>query len=115
MKYTGCVLKDKEPRGIIPLENLSIREVDDSKKPVRSLSCLLHNYSFVLHFRGSMQLCLPSVCSILLIDTLSELPTKSLGEQKKGDIRMRHQHLGESAVSALCDIIEVLQARELED
>uniref|UniRef100_A0A3Q3L1Y6 Cytohesin 1b n=1 Tax=Mastacembelus armatus TaxID=205130 RepID=A0A3Q3L1Y6_9TELE len=24
---------DKEPRGIIPLENLSIREVDDSKKP----------------------------------------------------------------------------------
>lgn len=27
-------LQDKEPRGIIPLENLSIREVDDSKKPV---------------------------------------------------------------------------------
>uniref|UniRef100_A0A3B3SSW0 Cytohesin 1 n=1 Tax=Paramormyrops kingsleyae TaxID=1676925 RepID=A0A3B3SSW0_9TELE len=25
---------DKEPRGIIPLENLSIREVEDSKKPV---------------------------------------------------------------------------------
>ncbi|EPY86791.1 cytohesin-1 isoform 7 [Camelus ferus] len=25
--------KDKEPRGIIPLENLSIREVEDSKKP----------------------------------------------------------------------------------
>ncbi|TNN03215.1 hypothetical protein fugu_000244, partial [Takifugu bimaculatus] len=24
---------DKEPRGIIPLENLSIREVEDSKKP----------------------------------------------------------------------------------
>ncbi|PWA21437.1 hypothetical protein CCH79_00003144 [Gambusia affinis] len=29
---TLCVL-DKEPRGIIPLENLSIREVEDSKKP----------------------------------------------------------------------------------
>lgn len=27
--------KDKEPRGIIPLENLSIREVEDSKKPVK--------------------------------------------------------------------------------
>lgn len=27
-------LQDKEPRGIIPLENLSIREVEDSKKPV---------------------------------------------------------------------------------
>ncbi|KAK2088843.1 Cytohesin-2 [Saguinus oedipus] len=26
---------DKEPRGIIPLENLSIREVDDPRKPVR--------------------------------------------------------------------------------
>lgn len=26
--------QDKEPRGIIPLENLSIREVEDSKKPV---------------------------------------------------------------------------------
>lgn len=25
---------DKEPRGIIPLENLSIRELEDSKKPV---------------------------------------------------------------------------------
>lgn len=30
--------QDKEPRGIIPLENLSIREVDDSKKPVKSFS-----------------------------------------------------------------------------
>ena len=27
--------QDKEPRGIIPLENLSIREVDDPRKPVR--------------------------------------------------------------------------------
>ncbi|KAA8581368.1 hypothetical protein FQN60_002949 [Etheostoma spectabile] len=27
---------DKEPRGIIPLENLSIREVDDSKKPTEA-------------------------------------------------------------------------------
>lgn len=33
--------QDKEPRGIIPLENLSIREVDDPRKPVRpcTLSC----------------------------------------------------------------------------
>uniref|UniRef100_H3AGR3 Cytohesin-2 n=1 Tax=Latimeria chalumnae TaxID=7897 RepID=H3AGR3_LATCH len=29
-----ALLKDKEPRGIIPLENLSIREVEDPKKPV---------------------------------------------------------------------------------
>lgn len=28
------LFQDKEPRGIIPLENLSIREVEDSKKPV---------------------------------------------------------------------------------
>lgn len=26
--------QDKEPRGIIPLENLSIREVEDPRKPV---------------------------------------------------------------------------------
>lgn len=26
--------QDKEPRGIIPLENLSIREVDEPRKPV---------------------------------------------------------------------------------
>lgn len=31
---SATVLQDKEPRGIIPLENLSIREVEDSKKPV---------------------------------------------------------------------------------
>ncbi|CAI5765835.1 cytohesin-1 isoform X1 [Podarcis lilfordi] len=30
---------DKEPRGIIPLENLSIREVEDSKKPVSKCQC----------------------------------------------------------------------------
>lgn len=36
------VYKDKEPRGIIPLENLSIREVDDSKKPVNHI--LLYNW-----------------------------------------------------------------------
>ncbi|XP_040438165.1 cytohesin-1 isoform X1 [Falco naumanni] len=29
---------DKEPRGIIPLENLSIREVEDSKKPVSAVA-----------------------------------------------------------------------------
>lgn len=29
------LFQDKEPRGIIPLENLSIREVDDPRKPVR--------------------------------------------------------------------------------
>ena len=31
-----CALppQDKEPRGIIPLENLSIREVEDPRKPV---------------------------------------------------------------------------------
>ncbi|XP_047723012.1 cytohesin-4 isoform X2 [Prionailurus viverrinus] len=28
---------DKEPRGIIPLENLSVQEVDDPKKPVRNI------------------------------------------------------------------------------
>lgn len=27
-------LQDKEPRGIIPLENLSIREVEEPRKPV---------------------------------------------------------------------------------
>lgn len=26
--------QDKEPRGIIPLENLSIREVEEPRKPV---------------------------------------------------------------------------------
>ncbi|MXQ94069.1 hypothetical protein E5288_WYG008500 [Bos mutus] len=30
---------DKEPRGIIPLENLSIREVEDPRKPVSWLPC----------------------------------------------------------------------------
>lgn len=28
------LLQDKEPRGIIPLENLSVQKVDDPKKPV---------------------------------------------------------------------------------
>lgn len=28
------LLQDKEPRGIIPLENLSIREVEEPRKPV---------------------------------------------------------------------------------
>lgn len=32
-------LQDKEPLGIIPLENLSVRKVDDPKKPV-SVHCL---------------------------------------------------------------------------
>lgn len=31
----SLLFQDKEPRGIIPLENLSIREVDDPRKPVR--------------------------------------------------------------------------------
>lgn len=34
MKTSAWPHQDKEPRGIIPLENLSIREVEDSKKPV---------------------------------------------------------------------------------
>lgn len=34
----GLLSQDKEPRGIIPLENLSIREVEDPRKPV---SCSL--------------------------------------------------------------------------
>lgn len=34
MKTFAWPHQDKEPRGIIPLENLSIREVEDSKKPV---------------------------------------------------------------------------------
>lgn len=39
MRFLFCIcFQDKEPRGIIPLENLSIREVDDSKKPVSVLS-----------------------------------------------------------------------------
>ena len=33
------VPQDKEPRGIIPLENLSIREVEDPRKPVSWLPC----------------------------------------------------------------------------
>lgn len=37
-----CCAQDKEPRGIIPLENLSIREVDDSKKPVRPVHWVFH-------------------------------------------------------------------------
>ena len=28
-----CVVQDKEPKGIIPLENIQIREVQDAKKP----------------------------------------------------------------------------------
>lgn len=35
--YSVWFLQDKEPRGIIPLENLSIREVED-KKPVSPVS-----------------------------------------------------------------------------
>lgn len=38
--YISSVVQDKEPRGIIPLENLSIREVED-KKPVSTARCLL--------------------------------------------------------------------------
>lgn len=42
----NIVVQDKEPRGIIPLENLSIKEVED-KKPVStgSLSALIRLYS----------------------------------------------------------------------
>lgn len=32
------LLQDKEPRGIIPLENLSIREVEEPRKPVSAAS-----------------------------------------------------------------------------
>lgn len=32
--HISSFLKDKEPRGIIPLENLSIREVEEPRKPV---------------------------------------------------------------------------------
>jgi len=35
--FLPAPVQDKEPRGIIPLENLSIREVEDSKKPVSVL------------------------------------------------------------------------------
>ena len=28
-----CAVQDKEPKGIIPLENIQIREVQDAKKP----------------------------------------------------------------------------------
>lgn len=31
-------LQDKEPLGIIPLENLSVRKVEDPKKPVSTFS-----------------------------------------------------------------------------
>lgn len=38
VRLAVCSLsQDKEPRGIIPLENLSIREVEDPRKPVSSL------------------------------------------------------------------------------
>lgn len=37
--------QDKEPRGIIPLENLSIREVEEPRKPVSSpLMLRLHHF-----------------------------------------------------------------------
>lgn len=39
---SSACFQDKEPRGIIPLENLSIREVDDSKKPVSFPSFYSH-------------------------------------------------------------------------
>lgn len=38
------VLQDKEPRGIIPLENLSIREVEEPRKPVSAFGpCVSHD------------------------------------------------------------------------
>lgn len=37
--FDVCPFQDKEPRGIIPLENLSIREVEDPRKPVRRHFC----------------------------------------------------------------------------
>lgn len=41
-----CVcFQDKEPRGIIPLENLSIREVDEPRKPVRSSTLILSKFT----------------------------------------------------------------------
>lgn len=36
--FIRVCFQDKEPRGIIPLENLSIREVDEPRKPVSSAS-----------------------------------------------------------------------------
>lgn len=41
-------LQDKEPRGIIPLENLSIREVDEPRKPVSDASkARLHSMNLI--------------------------------------------------------------------
>lgn len=34
LTFPPVPLQDKEPRGIIPLENLSVQKVDDPKKPV---------------------------------------------------------------------------------
>lgn len=34
LNFSSVRLQDKEPRGIIPLENLSVQKVDDPKKPV---------------------------------------------------------------------------------
>lgn len=43
-------LQDKEPRGIIPLENLCVREVPYPRKPVRS--CQLAEKQIVLFHIG---------------------------------------------------------------
>ncbi len=49
--YCGHMcFQDKEPRGIIPLENLSIREVDDSKKPVSFLTLFHLLLSYLSYF-----------------------------------------------------------------
>lgn len=34
LTFAAVPPQDKEPRGIIPLENLSVQKVDDPKKPV---------------------------------------------------------------------------------
>ena len=51
-----CVcFQDKEPRGIIPLENLSIREVDEPRKPVRAPTPVPASAPVVLDVRCGAQ------------------------------------------------------------
>jgi hypothetical protein len=57
--------QDKEPRGIIPLENLSIREVDDPRKPVRLTRCLSLNLYLHVLTQGPLTCPLPCVLELL--------------------------------------------------
>lgn len=45
----SSVLQDKEPRGIIPLENLSIREVEEPRKPVSNGPPLISGLSLAVY------------------------------------------------------------------